>query len=189
MISFSGPSGVGKNTIRQALLKKYPQLLKFIATTPKVHSEVELQAGIYNFISKEEFEQKRKKGDFLEWEEVYQDTFYGTDRLVLEQMLKMNKIVTFDIDYAGALSIKKVFGDRILNLFIIPPSLQELEARLRSRARDSEEKILQRLAKAKFEIDQQDKFDIVVANENLEQTLDDISALIEKILEARNLTN
>lgn len=170
LIIFSAPSGSGKSTLVQHLMTEYPELrLKFsISCTSRAPRGTERNGVEYFFLSPDEFRQKISAGEFLEYEEVYQDKFYGTLKSQVETQVERGENVVFDVDVKGGCNIKKYYGDRALSVFIQPPSIEELRKRLVGRATDAPEVIEQRLAKAEYELTFADKFDKVIINDDLD---------------------
>ena len=170
LIIFSAPSGSGKSTLVQHLMTEYPELrLKFsISCTSRAPRGTERNSVEYFFLSPDEFRQKISAGEFLEYEEVYQDKFYGTLKSQVETQAERGENVVFDVDVKGGCTIKKYYGDRALSVFIQPPSVEELRKRLVGRATDAPEVIEQRLAKAEYELTFADKFDKVIINDDLD---------------------
>lgn len=170
LIIFSAPSGSGKSTLVQHLMTEYPELrLKFsISCTSRAPRGTERNGVEYFFLSPDEFRQKISAGEFLEYEEVYQDKFYGTLKSQVEIQAERGENVVFDVDVKGGCTIKKYYGDRALSVFIQPPSVEELRKRLVGRATDAPEVIEQRLAKAEYELTFADKFDKVIINDDLD---------------------
>lgn len=167
LIIFSAPSGAGKTTIVHHLLKTIPTLSFSISATTRQQRGDEVNNKDYYFISKEDFLHKVAKHEFVEFEEVYTGTFYGTLRSEIERIWEIEKHVVFDIDVEGGLRLKKKFGDRALAIFVQPPSYEVLVQRLTNRGTDSEEKLKERLIKAKKELTYADKFDVVLENHEL----------------------
>ena len=170
LIIFSAPSGSGKSTLVQHLMTEYPELrLKFsISCTSRAPRGTERNGVEYFFLSPDEFRQKISAGEFLEYEEVYQDKFYGTLKSQVETQAERGENVVFDVDVKGGCNIKKYYGDRAWSVFIQPPSVEELRKRLVGRATDAPEVIEQRLAKAEYELTFADKFDKVIINDDLD---------------------
>ena len=170
LIIFSAPSGSGKSTLVRHLMTEYPELrLKFsISCTSRAPRGTERNGVEYFFLSPDEFRQKISAGEFLEYEEVYQDKFYGTLKSQVETQAERGENVVFDVDVKGGCTIKKYYGDRALSVFIQPPSVEELRKRLVGRATDAPEVIEQRLAKAEYELTFADKFDKVIINDDLD---------------------
>lgn len=169
LIIFSAPSGSGKSTIVQYLMKEHPELrLVFsVSCTSRAPRGTERNGIDYFFLSPDEFRQKISKGEFLEYEEVYQDKFYGTLKSQVDSQANRGENVVFDVDVKGGCNIKKYYGDRALSVFIQPPSVEELRRRLLGRATDAPEVIEQRLSKAAYELTFADRFDKVIVNDDL----------------------
>jgi guanylate kinase len=182
LIILSAPSGAGKSTIINALMEKDLKLEFSISACNRKPRVGEKHATDYYFLSTEEFKNKIKSDDFIEWEEVYENHFYGTLKSELERVEKRGNHIIFDIDIAGGLNLKKQFGDKALALFIMPPSVEELERRLRNRATDSDENIRKRVAKAEQEIELSRQFDKIVVNENIENAIADAEKIIRDFL-------
>lgn len=167
LIIFSAPSGAGKTTIVHHLLNTIPSLSFSISATTRPQRGDEINNKDYYFISKEDFLHKVAKHEFVEFEEVYSGTFYGTLRSEIQRIWDIEKHVVFDIDVEGGLRLKKKFGDRALAIFVQPPSYEVLVQRLTNRGTDSEEKLKERLTKARKELTYADRFDIVLKNHDL----------------------
>ena len=169
LIVFSAPSGSGKSTIVQYLMKEHPELrLVFsVSCTSRAPRGTERNGIDYFFLSPDEFRQKISKGEFLEYEEVYQDKFYGTLKSQVDSQANRGENVVFDVDVKGGCNIKKYYGNRALSVFIQPPSVEELRRRLLGRATDAPEVIEQRLSKAAYELTFADRFDKVIVNDDL----------------------
>tara|TARA_Y100001934_G_C12300709_1_gene749747 strand:+ start:149 stop:706 length:558 start_codon:yes stop_codon:yes gene_type:complete len=169
MIIFSAPSGAGKTTLVRHLLQQPELELAFsISATSRAARGKEQHGKDYYFLSNEEFNKKVEDGAFLEWEEVYAGTKYGTLRSEIDRLWKEGKNVIFDIDVVGGLNLKSLYGDQALAIFVMPPNEEELERRLRSRDTDSDDKIRQRMAKARKEIGRSDRFDHILLNKDLD---------------------
>lgn len=168
VLIFSAPSGSGKTTIVKHLLTHFPQLEFSISATSRAPRGEERDGVDYYFMDAAEFAARVEEGEFVEWEEVYKGTCYGTLRAEIDRIWDRDHVVVFDVDVVGALNIKKLFGDQALSVFIMPPSVAELRARLEGRGTDAPEAIERRLAKAEQEIEYAPRFDRVVINDNLE---------------------
>lgn len=168
LIIFSAPSGAGKTTIVHHLLSKIPQLAFSVSATTREKRAGEKDGKDYYFISKEEFLHRIAKKEFVEFEEVYSNNFYGTLRSEIERIWNDSKQVIFDIDVEGGLHLKKKYGDRALAVFVQPPSLEVLIERLRCRGTDNDEKLKERIAKAENELKYADRFDIILKNHDLQ---------------------
>ncbi len=168
LIIFSAPSGSGKSTIINYLLQQSLRLRFSISATSRAPRGTEKNGVEYYFLTPAEFKARIAKGDFLEYEEVYTDKFYGTLKSEVERILNEGDNVIFDVDVVGGCNIKRYYGDRALSVFIQPPSIEELRKRLVGRGTDTPEVIESRIAKAAYELSFADKFDTVVINDDLE---------------------
>jgi guanylate kinase len=170
LIIFSAPSGSGKSTIVQWLMQEHPELKLYfsISCTSRAPRGTEQNGVEYFFISPEEFREKIAHDDFVEYEEVYTDRFYGTLKSQVEKQLLAGQNVVFDVDVKGGVNIKKFYGNEALSLFIQPPSIEELRRRLEGRATDTPEAIRERLAKAEYELTFAPQFDHIIVNDDLE---------------------
>lgn len=172
LIVFSAPSGSGKTTIVRHLLSQANLNLEFsISATSRGQRGDERDGEDYYFISTEDFKSHIKNEDFLEWEEVYRDNFYGTLKSEVERIWAEGKNVIFDIDVVGGLRIKKKFPERTLAVFVKPPSVEELKIRLKKRKTESDEKINMRIAKASLEMATAPQFDHIIVNDELDEAL------------------
>jgi len=179
LIVFSAPSGSGKTTIVQHLLKQESLNLEFSVSATSREPRGEEQHGKeYYFLSLSDFKTHMKQDDFLEWEEVYRDNFYGTLNSEIERIWAMGKNVIFDIDVVGGLRIKRKFPERTLSVFVKPPSFDELKIRLKNRKTESDEKINMRIAKASVEMATAPRFDHTILNDTLEHALEEASKLV-----------
>ncbi len=183
-VIFSAPSGSGKTTIINHLMRQHPEFrLSFsVSATSRPPRGSERDGVEYFFLSPEEFRQKIALGELLEWEEVYPGRFYGTLRSAVERQLVQGWNVVFDVDVKGGLNIKRHFTDRALSVFIQPPSVDELRRRLTARATDDERQILQRLAKAEYEMSFAPQFDTVIVNDNLSEAVESAAGLLSSFL-------
>lgn len=170
LIIFSAPSGSGKSTIIRFLLKKQELNLHFsISATSRAPRGTERDGVEYYFLSPDEFRQKIAAGDFLEYEEVYTDKYYGTLKSEVERRLGEGENVVLDVDVVGGCNVKKMYGERALSVFIQPPSIEVLRERLVGRGTDAPDVIESRLAKAEYELSFAGRFDVVVVNDRLEE--------------------
>ena len=185
LIIFSAPSGSGKSTLVNYLLEQHPELqLAFsISCTSRAPRGKEKNGVEYFFLSPEEFKKKIANDEFLEYEEVYEDRFYGTLKSQVEVQSQAGQNVVFDVDVKGGVNIKKHYGSRALSVFIQPPSVEELRNRLVGRATDAPEVIEQRLNKAEYELSFADKFDRIVINDDLEKAKVDVYNVIKQFLD------
>ncbi|PRX57120.1 guanylate kinase [Flagellimonas meridianipacifica] len=187
LIIFSAPSGSGKTTIVRYLLKQPELNLAFSVSATSRPPRGEEKDGVnYYFISTKEFKQHIRNDDFLEWEEVYRDNFYGTLKSEVERLWAEGKNVIFDIDVVGGLRIKKKFPKETLAVFVKPPSVDELKIRLKKRSTESEDKINMRVAKASVELATAPQFDKVIKNYDLEKALEESHKLVAEFVEAQS---
>ena len=171
VVIFSAPSGSGKTTVVKHLISKYPRLEFSISATSRKPRGVEVDGKDYYFLSEEEFLEKIATGAFVEYEQVYQGSYYGTLKSEVERIWSKGNIILFDVDVKGGVSLKKYFGDNALSVFIQAPSPEELRRRLEKRGTDSPEAIDRRVAKAAEEMEYADKFDVVLINDDLDMCL------------------
>ena len=183
LIIFSAPSGSGKSTIINYLLTQGLNLTFSISATSRPPRGTEQHGVEYYFLSPEEFRRRIAADEFLEYEEVYQDRFYGTLKAPIEEKLQAGYNVVFDVDVVGGCNIKKFYGERALSVFIQPPSVEELRRRLVGRATDAPEVIESRIAKAEFELGFAPKFDVVIVNDDLEQAKAEALSTLKRFLE------
>ncbi|GAB4532897.1 MAG: guanylate kinase [Pleurocapsa sp.] len=176
LIVITGPSGVGKGTIVRKLLKRHPQLCLSVSATTRKPRDREIDGKDYYFLSREEFEDAIAIGEFLEWAE-YAGNYYGTPKSKVQEQLVLGNSILLEIELIGARAIAKIMPDA-LRIFILPPSLAELEQRIRKRGTNSEESIAQRLAIAETEIAASSEFDLTIVNEDLEQAISQVEAAI-----------
>jgi len=175
---FSAPSGSGKTTIVQHLLKNNSDLgFSISASTRDKRGRTEKDGKDYHFLTPEEFKQKIDQDEFIEWEEVYAGNFYGTLKTEIDRIWEEGKNVIFDVDVKGGINLKKYFGEKALAIFVKVPSIEILKTRLLERGTESDESLSRRLFKAKFEMTFQDKFDVVLVNEDLEKSLQEADRL------------
>lgn len=182
LIIFSAPSGAGKTTIVKHLLQKDLDLEFSISATSRAPRNNEVDKKDYYFMTNEEFHKKVQNNEFLEWEEVYERTCYGTLKSEVERIRDKGKNVIFDVDVVGGLNIKKYYGSEALAIFVKPPSVEELENRLRNRSTETEEKIQMRIAKAEHELSFAEQFDVVLINSDLEKACKEAKKLIQEFL-------
>lgn len=183
LIVFSAPSGSGKTTIVRHLLAQEKLNLEFSISATSRDARGEEQHGEdYYFISLEDFKQHIKDEDFLEWEEVYRDNFYGTLKKEVQRIWALGKHVIFDIDVVGGLRIKKKFPERTLAVFVKPPSVDELKIRLKKRMTESEDKINMRIAKASVELATAPQFDHIILNDDLDKALKEAHELVDTFI-------
>ncbi|MGE4587653.1 MAG: guanylate kinase [Mangrovibacterium sp.] len=178
LIIFSAPSGAGKTTVVRHLLKTTPFLGFSISATSRAPRPNETDGVDYYFLSEKEFRGKISRDEFLEWEEVYPGTFYGTLKSEVERIRRQGKHVLFDVDVVGGSNIKKYYGEEALAVFIRPPSVEELEKRLTLRSADSPEVIRKRVEKAEWELGFAPQFDRILVNDDLQTTLREAETLV-----------
>lgn len=182
LIIFSAPSGSGKSTIIQYLLTQGLNLAFSISATSRAPRGTEKDGVEYYFLTPDEFRRRIANGDFLEYEEVYTDKFYGTLKSEVERLTALGKNVIFDVDVVGGVNIKRFYGQRALSIFIQPPSVEELRRRLVGRATDAPEVIESRLAKAEYEMSFASKFDRVIINDDLTTAENEALNIIQDFL-------
>ena len=182
LIIFSAPSGSGKSTIINYLLTQNLNLAFSISATSRAPRGTEQNGVEYFFLTPEEFKQRIANDEFLEYEEVYKDRFYGTLKAQVEKQLAAGQNVIFDVDVVGGCNIKKFYGDRALSVFIQPPCIDDLRKRLEGRGTDSPEVIESRIAKAEYELGFTGQFDKVVVNDDLETAQKDALKIIREFL-------
>ena len=182
IIIFSAPSGSGKSTIINYLMQQGLNLHFSVSATSRPPRGAEQNGVEYYFLTPEDFKQRIAQGEFLEYEEVYKDRFYGTLKSQVDAQLAKGENVVCDVDVLGVQNIKKHYGQRALSIFIQPPSIEALRQRLEGRGTDSPEVINDRIARAEFELSFADKFDYAVVNDDLQQAQAEALALIQNFL-------
>ncbi len=181
-IIFSAPSGAGKTTIVHALLEKNLGLEFSVSACSRDPRPNEVHGEDYYFLGVEGFKEKINEEAFIEWEEVYSNNFYGTLRSEIERIWSQGKTVIFDVDVIGGLSLKRLFLDDAFAVFVQPPSYEELEKRLRGRSTESEDKIAQRMGKARKELSFAKEFDMVLINDNLDQAIETAAEKVREFI-------
>jgi len=182
LIIVSAPSGSGKSTLVRYLMEQGLNLAFSVSCTSRQPRGQEQHGVDYYFLSAEEFRERIANDEFLEYEEVYTDKFYGTLKSEVERLSAEGKTVVFDVDVKGGVNIKRFYGERALSLFIQPPSIEELSRRLHGRGTDTEEVIQQRLAKAEYELTFAPQFDQVIVNDQLEVAQQEILQVVSEFL-------
>ncbi|GAP43516.1 guanylate kinase [Lentimicrobium saccharophilum] len=185
LIIVSAPSGAGKTTIVKYLLASGLNLGFSVSATSRQIRPNEVDGKDYFFITSEAFRKKIEEGDLLEWQEVYEGNFYGTLKSQVKILLDQGKNIIFDVDVVGGLNIKNYFGDRALSVFVSPPSLEELENRLRFRKTDSEETINRRMEKARWELGFAPRFDYILVNNDLETAKKEAHKVVTEFLKPK----
>lgn len=182
LVIISAPSGAGKTTIVRYLLDCGFGLEFSVSATTRQRRENEIDGKDYYFLTKEEFRRRISAGEFAEWEEVYKDNLYGTLKAEIERIWAKGRHVLFDVDVKGGLSLKKIYRDKAISVFIMPPSVGELENRLIARGTDKSETIRMRIEKAAEEIRSAKEFDHIVVNDDLEKAKAEVFNLVKKFL-------
>lgn len=183
-IVVSAPSGAGKTTLVKKLMQEIPELSFSISACSRLPRENEIEGQDYYFVGLSAFKDAIANNDFIEWEEVYKDHYYGTLKREVTRLWQANKVIIFDVDVVGGLNLKSLFKDSALSLFVKPPSLDVLESRLRSRKTESEDRIQVRIKKATWELEQAEQFDCIILNDDLSlataQAVEQVKAFISK---------
>lgn len=182
VVIFSAPSGSGKTTIVKQLLSRYAQFEFSISATSRAPRGVERDGVDYYFLSPEAFRQKVAEDAFVEWEEVYAGTSYGTLKSEVERIWQKGNVILFDVDVIGGINLKRIFGEAACSIFIMPPSVEELRRRLEGRGTDAPEVIEKRVAKASFELEKAPQFDHTVVNDDLEHAVADTCRILDDFL-------
>ena len=182
LVIFSAPSGSGKTTIVKELLKRFDCFEFSISATSRQPRGQEQNGIDYHFMTNEEFKSRVERGEFVEWEEVYAGTCYGTLKSEMERIWAKGNVIIFDVDVMGGINLKRLFGEDACSVFIMPPSVEELERRLRGRGTDAEEVIMKRIAKAECELSKASEFDYTVVNDVLEDAVEQTVAIISQFL-------
>ena len=183
LIIFSAPSGAGKSTLVRYLLAQELNLQFSISATSRLPRGEEKNGVEYYFLSPDEFRERIGRNEFLEYEEGYKDKFYGTLKSEVDRILGEGKNVVFDVDCIGGLNIKKIYGNRALSIFVMPPSVEVLRERLEKRGTDSSQVIENRLSKAEYEMSFAPRFDVVVCNDDFDRAKDEILKLVSDFIQ------
>lgn len=183
-VIFSAPSGAGKTTIVHHILQQNLPLAFSISATSRAPRPVERDGKDYHYMSVDKFKQQIEADAFVEWEEVYENQFYGTLKSEIERIWSEGKHVIFDVDVVGGVNLKTVFGEKAISVFVKAPSVQALEERLRTRATETDESIARRIAKANMEMDFATEFDYVLVNDDLEVAKAEALELISNFLQS-----
>ena len=182
LIVISAPSGAGKTSIVHQLLKDIPELSFSVSASSRERRENEVHGKDYYFLGVEGFQQKIKEDSFLEWEQVYENQYYGTLKSEIERIWSEGNTIIFDVDVVGGLNIKKQYPKQCFSIFIMPPSLEVLAERLIGRGSDSDESIKKRLDKAEKEISKNNQFDTIILNDNFEIACDQTKEVITNFI-------
>lgn len=182
LLIFSAPSGSGKTTIVRRLLEQFSNLEFSISATSRAPRGVEKNGVDYYFLSAEEFAEAVAANKFVEWEEVYKGTCYGTLRSEMERIWNKGNIILFDVDVMGGIRLKEIFGEDALSIFVMPPSIEELRRRLEGRGTDAPEVIEKRIAKASFELTKAPEFDRQVINDDLEVAISEVAEIVKNFI-------
>ena len=182
LIIFSAPSGSGKTTIVKELLKIFPQFEFSISATSRAPRGQEQNGVDYFFLSQDEFRQKISEDAFVEWEEVYNGTCYGTLKSEMQRIWSKGNVIIFDVDVMGGINLKRIFGENACSIFIQAPSIEALRGRLIGRGTDTMETIEKRIAKAEFELSKAPEFDHIVVNDNLATAVENTKLIINSFL-------
>jgi guanylate kinase len=183
LVIISAPSGAGKTSVVKQLLEGGLNLEFSISATSRLPRSNEADGKDYYFLSVEEFRKRIAQGKFIEWEEVYKEHFYGTLKEEIERIVNKGNNVIFDVDTKGGINLKKIFGTKAISIFIMPPSIDELENRLLRRGTDTSEKIKMRVEKAAFEISEAKQFDHIIINDNLATACAETYNLVKSFIE------
>jgi len=182
LILFCGPSGSGKTTIVHHLLKNNSRLAFSVSATTRTKRETERDGIDYHFLTVEEFKKKIELDEFIEWEEVYENRFYGTLKTEIEKIWQQGKVVVFDVDVEGGLKIKKKFGDEMLSVFVMPPSVDDLHKRLHARETETAESLKARIEKSEHELTFAFRFDQLLINDEREKAFEEAQRLVDNFL-------
>lgn len=183
LILFCGPSGSGKTTIVQHLLKTFPNLSFSVSATTRTKRNNEVDGEDYYFLTADEFKHKIQNDEFLEWEEVYTNGFYGTLRSEVARIASLGKVAIFDVDVEGGIHIKGRFGTNLLDVFVRPPAIEDLHKRLVARASETPESLERRILKAEHELTYSDRFSYVIINKEMHIAFAEAEKLVNAFLE------
>jgi len=183
VLIFSAPSGAVKTTLVHSLLDNEEFKLEFsVSACSRKKRGKETHGKDYYFLTVDEFREKIKNDEFLEWEEVYENNYYGSLKSEVERIIQAGNNVIFDVDVKGGINIKKYYKDNALSVFVMPPSIEELEKRLKARSTDDNQAIKTRIEKAKYELDFADKFDVKIVNDDLERAKIEVHKVVKEFL-------
>lgn len=182
LLIFSAPSGSGKTTIVRRLLEQFSNLEFSISATSRAPRGAEKNGVDYYFLTAEEFAEAVAANKFVEWEEVYKGTCYGTLRSEMERIWTKGNVILFDVDVMGGIRLKEIFGEDAMSIFVMPPSIEELRRRLEGRGTDAPEVIEKRIAKASFELTKAPEFDRQVINDDLEEAVSQVAEIVKNFI-------
>lgn len=182
LLIFSAPSGSGKTTIVRRLLEQFSNLEFSISATSRAPRGAEKNGVDYYFLTAEEFADAVAANKFVEWEEVYKGTCYGTLRSEMERIWTKGNVILFDVDVMGGIRLKEIFGEDAMSIFVMPPSIEELRRRLEGRGTDAPEVIEKRIAKASFELTKAPEFDRQVINDDLEVAVSQVAEIVKNFI-------
>lgn len=182
LLLFCGPSGSGKTTIVHSLLAADPRLKFSVSATTRNRRSNEVDGKDYHFITVDEFKRRIANDEFVEWEEVYTNGYYGTLKSEIESIWAEGKIPVFDVDVEGGLKIKSIFGEKLFAVFVRPPSIEELHKRLHARNSETPESFKARIAKSEHELTYADRFDHIIINDSLEQALEEAHRMANEFI-------
>jgi len=185
LIVIAAPSGCGKTTIAKAILKKNPNMLFSVSATTRPRREGEVHGKDYFFLTKEEFEERIRIGDLVEWEEIY-GNYYGTLKSETSRALQQGRVMLFDVDVKGALSIRRHFPNESVLIFIKPPSFEVLKKRLENRNTENPETLKRRLERVPMEMEQGQQFDVQVVNDELQRAINEVDEIVRKSIKKHN---
>ena len=181
-IIFSAPSGAGKTTLVKHVISVFPELAFSVSACSRPKRPGETDGKDYYFLSRKQFEEKIKRGEFLEWEEVYSGIYYGTLKSEIDKIWSAGKHVIFDVDVVGGLNLKKYFGNRALAIFVKPPSLEVLKERLQARGTENADSLKKRISKAEWELGFSKKFDKIIVNDKLDEAMKESEKLVGEFI-------
>lgn len=182
LLILSAPSGSGKTTIVKHLLKFFPNLEFSISACSRPMRNGEIDGKDYHFLSVDEFKRRIANNEFIEWEEVYTGSYYGTLKSEIERIWAKNNIVVFDVDVKGGVNLKKIFGANALSIFVMPPSIEVLKQRLENRCTETPESVSKRVGKAADEMAYSNQFDKILVNDNLEKSFEEAVSLVKTFI-------
>jgi guanylate kinase len=186
MVIISAPSGAGKTTIVRYISSRIPSLGFSISATSRGPRDGEIDGVDYYFLTVDTFKRKIDSGEFVEWEEVYPGHYYGTLSCEIDRIWNSGNHIIFDVDVKGGINLKKRFGEAAISIFIMPPSIKELENRIRLRGKDCDEKVRMRVEKAAIELEDASNFDVIIINDSLEKAQNEAIKIIQVFIDREN---